>query len=149
MLDDDDDDVQYELSFQGGGIAGVSSALLVTVTHKRTKANYSVLFDAGGLALPRDTIKRYNNLPALITHLHPDHCSGVHTLLSARSLVGLHTNLFIPAHSRVQQFEQMIALQAKIGESDESKKYDYKYTVLAARPFEGFKLAPNREIIPF
>jgi ribonuclease BN (tRNA processing enzyme) len=138
----------YELTFQGGGLAGVSSALLVSVKSKKSNTSCRVLFDAGGLALPREVTKQHNNLPVLITHLHPDHCSGTHTLVSSRSLCGMSTKIFLPSHACVEDFKQILMLQEKIGRGAQ-KRYDYRYTVTPVTPLTRYNLPLNREVVPF
>eukprot|EP00299_Pterocystis_sp_00344_P013566 c6660_g1_i1.p1 GENE.c6660_g1_i1~~c6660_g1_i1.p1 ORF type:complete len:321 (+),score=57.05 c6660_g1_i1:43-1005(+) len=140
---------ELKVEIFGGGIAGWSSSLLVNV-FRSENSKCTILFDAGGVTIPIQAVKKHNKLPILISHLHADHFSGIHAILAARSLSGLQTKIVLPHHADQTTFQQMLQLQMKLNNPFATRP-DLDFEIVSAHPMQELTrlLTAQRKVVPF
>ena len=93
----------------GGAAGGIQSSIWVSVEQRKPasgglQGKYSLLLDAGGLAVPVPAVDTPGEQLVLLSHTHADHCTGVPALAAARALCQGCTRVLMPGDpGRVRQ----------------------------------------------
>jgi len=123
---------RYRYALYGGSSGGVNSATFVQLQQMKLSpddneqlvSQFSVLLDAGGLAIPPEAIDSGDELIVLVSHTHADHVSGLPALCAARDLGGRKTRVLLPGtDGAAERVRQSIACSELLNDPNGGLRY--------------------------